>query len=566
MDCKHVDNKFSFPFEPYDIQIDFMNALYQVLDDGKIGIFESPTGTGKSLSIICGTLTWLRDYKNKKINKLNEEFKKLDIRINGIENDKTGDWIKSHAEKVGLNQRKNQIKKELEKNDVYKNRNEELKKVKAKSVLIKNNYDGRTIKKQKTDSEDDLVKDEDEELIVNYESDDNENDDVVVKDEVDDTKTVKPKVFYCSRTHSQLSQFINEVKRTEFASCGEPLRLVALGSRGNLCVNPSVSKLANINMINDRCMELQSQKSKCPMFKQSLMDQLKDGILSEVQDIEEIANNGRHLKACSYYSSRFSIQEAEIIILPYNILFHCDTRKSLGIDLTDSVVIIDEAHNLCETINSIHSIELYGHQIVDAHSQLFAYMTKYSKRLSPKNLTNIKQIIMILNELIKNLNNQKDKSKTYDLVDYLVDLKIESVDFYKLIKYCEASQIARKLFGFAKKQNSQIDEIKPNEKPKGTSAFLAKMKKGKGKDENNDRNMKIEEKEEKQNNQETNKYEKSFGSPMYSIIEFLKAIINPKADSRIIVNKEESVKNSTIKYLLLNSSAHFEVSSFSKFS
>ena len=113
MDCKHVDNKFSFPFEPYDIQIDFMNALYQVLDDGKIGIFESPTGTGKSLSIICGTLTWLRDYKNKKINKLNEEFKKLDIRINEIENDKTGDWIKSHAEKVGLNQRKNQIIKEL---------------------------------------------------------------------------------------------------------------------------------------------------------------------------------------------------------------------------------------------------------------------------------------------------------------------------------------------------------------------------------------------------------------------------------------------------------------------
>ena len=36
---------FPFPFTPYAIQKDFMAALYQVLEAGKIGIFESPTGT-----------------------------------------------------------------------------------------------------------------------------------------------------------------------------------------------------------------------------------------------------------------------------------------------------------------------------------------------------------------------------------------------------------------------------------------------------------------------------------------------------------------------------------------
>jgi chromosome transmission fidelity protein 1 len=36
---------FGFPFEPYSIQKDFMKELYKVLSDGKIGIFESPTGT-----------------------------------------------------------------------------------------------------------------------------------------------------------------------------------------------------------------------------------------------------------------------------------------------------------------------------------------------------------------------------------------------------------------------------------------------------------------------------------------------------------------------------------------
>ncbi len=41
--------QFPFPFEPYDIQRDFMRELYLALEGGKIGIFESPTGTVRSI-------------------------------------------------------------------------------------------------------------------------------------------------------------------------------------------------------------------------------------------------------------------------------------------------------------------------------------------------------------------------------------------------------------------------------------------------------------------------------------------------------------------------------------
>jgi len=37
-------HKFYHPFEPYSIQRQFMSVLYQCIEDGKIGIFESPTG------------------------------------------------------------------------------------------------------------------------------------------------------------------------------------------------------------------------------------------------------------------------------------------------------------------------------------------------------------------------------------------------------------------------------------------------------------------------------------------------------------------------------------------
>ena len=34
----------AFPHEPYSIQLDFMRALYDTIDAGGIGMFESPTG------------------------------------------------------------------------------------------------------------------------------------------------------------------------------------------------------------------------------------------------------------------------------------------------------------------------------------------------------------------------------------------------------------------------------------------------------------------------------------------------------------------------------------------
>lgn len=38
-----------FPYKPYSIQIDFMNALYHSLNVGGVSMLESPTGNKHSL-------------------------------------------------------------------------------------------------------------------------------------------------------------------------------------------------------------------------------------------------------------------------------------------------------------------------------------------------------------------------------------------------------------------------------------------------------------------------------------------------------------------------------------
>lgn len=43
---------FNHPYSPYDIQVRFMQSLYECLEEGKVAIFESPTGSAPRIQII----------------------------------------------------------------------------------------------------------------------------------------------------------------------------------------------------------------------------------------------------------------------------------------------------------------------------------------------------------------------------------------------------------------------------------------------------------------------------------------------------------------------------------
>ena len=46
------------------------------------------------------------------------------------------------------------------------------------------------------------------------------------------------------------------------------------------------------------------------------------------------------------------IPDIQLVLLPYNLLLQKTAREALGIDLTDQVVIIDEAHSMLPFIHS----------------------------------------------------------------------------------------------------------------------------------------------------------------------------------------------------------------------
>lgn len=88
-----------------------------------------------------------------------------------------------------------------------------------------------------------------------------------------------------------------------------------------------------------------------PIFKQ------------EVLDIEDLVKVGQKQKCCPYFLAKELKQSADIIFMPYNYLLDPKTRRSQGIDLQNTVVLLDEAHNVekvCEEAASLQVRRLFS--------------------------------------------------------------------------------------------------------------------------------------------------------------------------------------------------------------
>ncbi|KAI8641897.1 helicase C-terminal domain-containing protein [Parasitella parasitica] len=548
-----ASESFGFPFEPYSIQKEFMKELYDVLSNGKIGIFESPTGTGKSLSLICGSLKWLKDNDEK-----GPEIAQAPVQPKANQ----PDWI------TALQSQSTSTKKQLElakKKEELKKRIDRVRDIEARQGMFELATKKRGIKKprpdkSKSDDNDDefLVEDyesddekkssrkidttsnlskEVQDLLakfeskkkkpsISYDDDDNDDDDdgAVLENEV--------KIYYASRTHSQLSQFVHEVNKTIYA---KNIYEISLASRKNLCINPNVNKLGNVNKINEACLDLQkngSKKGPCKFLpawdNTAKWNEFRDHSLAKVRDIEDLVLVGETLSTCPYYGSRNTVKSARLVVLPYQHLLHANTRESLGISLKNNIVIIDEAHNLLETMTSIYTVSLSRHQIQLAWTQLNLYIQKYRSRLLGKNVVYIKQILSIIKILIRHLT-PKEESQRKDSVmrvnDFLHASSIDHINMFKIQNYLEASSLARKLNGFIDKAREKEEDERQKEQLKNPKASIAPPSPSLN----------------------------SSTLTLTQIESFLMALTNPDKDGRIVTSFASAENPGvTIKYMLLN--------------
>mmetsp|Transcript_5509 Transcript_5509/g.8216 ORF Transcript_5509/g.8216 Transcript_5509/m.8216 type:complete len:646 (+) Transcript_5509:32-1969(+) len=271
--AEQIKSDFKFPFDPYAIQVELMEKVYQALTNCRGGVFESPTGTGKSLSIICSAFAWLRDSKIEKARKDPELYR--------------------------------------------------VRRSSPMSLPVANVPYGVSQEPQ---------------LVT-------------------EGVRIKNKILYLTRTHSQISQLVQEIKKTAWSESKDCPKVTLLASRSHYCVKQEVK---NSKDVDKECYSARNS-GECEFYRPHY--QLKESILRSVKDIEEVVAEGMGCSECPYYSMKSAIEEAEFIVAPYSSVINPRVRQNLGIDLKNMHLFIDEGHNISGQIESCLSMQLQQSQI-----------------------------------------------------------------------------------------------------------------------------------------------------------------------------------------------------------
>ncbi|KDQ62233.1 hypothetical protein JAAARDRAFT_122516 [Jaapia argillacea MUCL 33604] len=487
----------AFPFpRPYPSQVDLMRHVYESIEHRRVTIVESPTGTGKTLSLLSAGLTWLSDDA--------ERAKKG--RLAEISTDDNPDWVAS--------QTLERLRREMEDEDVaFAKRLSDARKAEA---LLKRAQRGRVQKKQVwinlpgisgnimtasgEESADESFLPDDDSTQASIPVDAHLSPAVLaLMRKVDNARDLATapgastlpcrKIFYASRTHSQLSQVLSELKKLKQGHLSpttipedegqinpdmvrSATRTVSLGSRKQLCINESI--ISQRLDLDEACRHLLTEKSdkRCPHLPPAgdpPLFELRDQILASPKDIEELAHLGRLSQTCPYFGSRSAIDQAELVALPYNLLLHKTARDALGIDLVDQIVIIDEAHNLISTLLSLASVSLTFRMLLICLEQLTVYFSKFRARLSHSHFLHVKRLISLLESLKlfltewrQNLNGGGERATMMLASDLIHTLgrKVEGINLVEIESYLRTSKIARKISSYFEKQtstNSRLD-------------------------------------------------------------------------------------------------------------
>ncbi|TFY70336.1 hypothetical protein EVG20_g2668 [Dentipellis fragilis] len=483
----------SFPYDtPYNIQTDLMRHLYSAIELHKVAIIESPTGTGKTLSLLTAALAWLDDDKARARKGM----------IDSIEGAGEPDWVTS--------QTRERLMRELELEDTtYEERladarkREEILRKMSQARVIKKARRDVTTSGNKIDLENFLPDpDEDEMLPIIGKLTRSSND-------CSTTRRPSRKIYYASRTHSQLSQIIPELKKLRRSTCksvnvdhdpqkitakgfktgfetepclgsrkhllddelnsenGLQTRVVSLGSRKQLCINEDMRRRGGD--LDEACRETLNEKGLgCVYMPGALEDNrlsaFRDQILAAPKDIEELVSVGQLTKTCPYYATREAVSDAEVVTLPYNLLLQKSAREALQIDLNGQIVIIDEAHNLVSALLALSTVTLSYSVLGICCSQVQIYISKFALKLSQKHSLHLQRLLSLL-KAFKTFTSEwqdaehKEGRREVMTVQYFLQQlgrKIESTNVLEIQQYLHSSKIARKVAKYAQVNNVDL--------------------------------------------------------------------------------------------------------------
>lgn len=191
------------------------------------------------------------------------------------------------------------------------------------------------------------------------------------------------KILYLTRTNSQQRQVLLELREI-----GGHYGL-GLQGRNNTCLlaqedeelkEGSAEELSKY--CSDRKKEVRTalnedrEPTSCPYYAgllQSDLDELQEWFKREVPTVDETLHNCEKKEICPYELTKALIPEAKLVTAPYIYFFLPFIRRQLlewmNVELSDLIVVVDEAHNLPDYARDLSTSEITKVTIERAKSE-----------------------------------------------------------------------------------------------------------------------------------------------------------------------------------------------------
>ena len=162
------------------------------------------------------------------------------------------------------------------------------------------------------------------------------------------------KVIYVSRTHRECQKSLNEIDKIR-RKTGRYIKSLIIGGKSRFC--PFIlNEGFPLNLL--KCKLLRSL-DLCPYYRRFLEDM---GDLIRSINLENTFIDLSRIKACPYYVARLMIDLCDLISMPYFYIFGHGSFdllfKSTTISPLQSILIVDEAHNLIDFVFQTNKLSL----------------------------------------------------------------------------------------------------------------------------------------------------------------------------------------------------------------
>lgn len=165
------------------------------------------------------------------------------------------------------------------------------------------------------------------------------------------------KIMYLSRTHTQLTQVVKELKNCPSDLLGgldgKGLKTCVLASREQYCINDDVVNNRACSR-DQQCSDL-VESQDCSYYRGA--KDLAEQTIRTVMDVEDLCTTGKAYHQCSYYGAKFRMGMADIVFMPYTYLVDPAIRGAMGLDVSGYVLVFDEAHNIEDACRESASTE-----------------------------------------------------------------------------------------------------------------------------------------------------------------------------------------------------------------